>query len=106
MPMQISQTVMPVGETRSRPDLTPVDATNQNADAYAHIERLLWTEMLSHAGFEDALVSGGGEQASAFARYVVEAIAADLATSHPFIDRSVVGGAKTGGAGADVETVR
>ncbi len=42
-------------------------------------EQMLWAEMLSHAGLEDALTLGGGEAASAFSRYVVEAIAADLA---------------------------
>lgn len=46
-------------------------------------EQMLWAEMLSHAGLEKSLTLGGGEAASAFSRYVVEAIAADLAETHP-----------------------
>ncbi|PKP83099.1 MAG: hypothetical protein CVT79_03370 [Alphaproteobacteria bacterium HGW-Alphaproteobacteria-18] len=44
---------------------------------------MLWAEMLSHAGLEKSLTLGGGEAASAFSRYVVEAIAEDLAESRP-----------------------
>lgn len=46
-------------------------------------EQMLWSEMLSHAGLEKALTLGGGEGASAFSRYFVEAIAKDLAETHP-----------------------
>lgn len=46
-------------------------------------EQMLWAEMLSHAGLEKAFTQGGGEGASAFSRYVVEAIAKDLAERHP-----------------------
>lgn len=46
-------------------------------------EQMLWAEMLSHAGLEKSLTLGGGEAASAFSRYVVEAIAGDLAETHP-----------------------
>lgn len=46
-------------------------------------EQMMWAEMLSHAGLEKSFTLGGGEAASAFSRYVVEAIAADLAESHP-----------------------
>lgn len=46
-------------------------------------EQLLWAEMLSHAGLEDAFTQSGGEAAAAFSRYVVESIAADLAEKHP-----------------------
>jgi hypothetical protein len=46
-------------------------------------EQMLWSEMLSHAGLEKALTLGGGEAASSFSRYVVEAIAKDLAETHP-----------------------
>lgn len=46
-------------------------------------EQMLWTEMLSHAGLEKALTLGGGEAASSFSRFVVEAIAKDLAETHP-----------------------
>lgn len=53
--------------------------SNKQEAVGQRFEQLLWAEMLSHAGFEDALTMGGGEAASAFSRYVVEAIAADLA---------------------------
>lgn len=46
-------------------------------------EQMLWAEMLSYAGLEKALTQGGGEAASSFSRYVVEAIAKDLAEKHP-----------------------
>ena len=46
-------------------------------------EQMLWAEMLTHAGLEKSFTLGGGEAASAFSRYVVEAIAEDLAESHP-----------------------
>lgn len=46
-------------------------------------EQMLWAEMLTHAGLEKSFTLGGGEAASAFSRYVVEAIAEDLAQSHP-----------------------
>lgn len=47
------------------------------------MEQMLWTEMLSHAGLEDAFTQGGGEAASAFSRFIVEEIAKDLAAKHP-----------------------
>ena len=46
------------------------------------IEKLLWAEMLKYAGLEAAFTSSGGEGASAFARYMVEAIAEDIAKTH------------------------
>lgn len=46
-------------------------------------EKMLWSEMLSHAGLEKALTMSGGEGASAFSRMVVESIAEDLARQHP-----------------------
>ncbi len=52
-------------------------------DIKQRFEQMLWAEMLSHAGLEKALTLGGGEAASSFSRYVVEAIAKDLAETHP-----------------------
>ena len=52
-------------------------------DIKQRFEQMLWAEMLSHAGLEKAFTQGGGEAASAFSRYVVEAIAKDLAEKHP-----------------------
>lgn len=46
-------------------------------------EQMLWAEMLSHAGLEESLTQGGGEAVAAFSRYVVEAIAEDIAEKHP-----------------------
>lgn len=46
-------------------------------------EQLLWAELLTHTGLEKALTLGGGEGASMFSRYFVEAIAADIAEQHP-----------------------
>jgi hypothetical protein len=39
--------------------------------------------MLSHAGLEKAFTQGGGEGAASFSRFIVEAIARDLAEKHP-----------------------
>jgi hypothetical protein len=47
------------------------------------LERLVWAQMITHAGLDRALTSGGGEAAAPFARLFVEALAADLADSHP-----------------------
>ncbi|MBY9065748.1 hypothetical protein K1X12_02490 [Hyphomonas sp. WL0036] len=44
---------------------------------------MLWAEMLSHAGLEKSFTLGGGESASAFSRFIVEAIAEDLAETRP-----------------------
>lgn len=52
-------------------------------DIGQRFEQMLWAEMLMHAGLEDALTLNGGEAASSFSRYVVEAIAADIAEKHP-----------------------
>ena len=46
-------------------------------------EQMLWSEMLSHAGLEKAFTQGGGEGAASFSRFIVEAIAKDLAEKHP-----------------------
>jgi hypothetical protein len=46
-------------------------------------EQLLWSEMLSHTGLEEAFTQSGGQAASAFSRMIIEAIAEDLAEKHP-----------------------
>ena len=58
-------------------------ASPERSEIGKRFEQMLWAEMLSHAGLEKSLTLGGGEAASAFSRYVVEAIAADLAETHP-----------------------
>ncbi|MEO1188498.1 MAG: hypothetical protein AAFW60_05445 [Pseudomonadota bacterium] len=52
-------------------------------DSKMRFEQLLWAELLTHTGLEDALTLGGGDGASMFARYFVEAIAEDIAKQHP-----------------------
>lgn len=57
-------------------------------------EQMLWTEMLTYAGLDEAFSQGGGEAASSFSRFLVEAVAKDLAESHPLglgeaVDRSI-----------------
>jgi len=58
-------------------------AAPERSEIGKRFEQMLWAEMLSHAGLEKSLTLGGGEAASAFSRYVVESIAADLAETHP-----------------------
>ncbi len=63
------------------PSATSVDSGT--SDIGKRFEQMLWAEMLMHAGLEEALTKNGGEAASSFSRYVVEAIAADIAEKHP-----------------------
>ena len=65
------------------PEILKPPEEKQTADIKVRFEQMLWAEMLSHAGLEKAFTQGGGEAASAFSRYVVEAIAKDLAEKHP-----------------------
>ena len=58
-------------------------APDLSEESKAKFEQLLWAELLTHTGLEDALTLGGGEGASMFARYFVEAIAEDIAKQHP-----------------------
>ena len=67
---------------------TPTTETTGQGDVFKdtleRLEQMLWTEMLSHAGLEKAFTLGGGEDAAAFSRYLVEAIAEDMAEQHDF----------------------
>ena len=68
-----------------------------NSDIGQRLEQMLWTEMLTYAGLDEAFSQGGGESASAFSRYVVESIARDLAESHPLgfgdaVEQSIASG--------------
>ncbi len=58
-------------------------AAPQSAGIDERFEKMLWAEMLKYAGLEKAFTQSGGEAASAFSRYIVEAIAEDLAEKHP-----------------------
>ncbi len=66
-------------EGRANRQLAAIEAS----DLGQRFEQMLWAEMLSHAGFEEALTRGGGEGAASFSRFVVEAVAKDLAARHP-----------------------
>jgi hypothetical protein len=57
--------------------------TDMSEDAKLRFEKLLWAELLTHTGLEKAMTLGGGEGASMFSRYFVEAIAEDLAEQQP-----------------------
>lgn len=61
----------------------PEKIESPGSDIGKRFEQMLWAEMLMHAGLEDALTMNGGEAASSFSRFVVEAIAADIAEKHP-----------------------
>lgn len=67
--------------SENRPAANPTTA--EATDIGQRFEQMLWAEMLTHAGLEKAFSQGGGEAASAFSRYVVEAVAKDIAASHP-----------------------
>ena len=68
------------GQATVRPNVTqPAGAGNINLE----FEKLLWAEMLSHAGLEKAFTQSGGEAAASFSRMIVESIAEDLAERHP-----------------------
>ena len=61
----------------------PAKIDQGTSDIGKRFEQMLWAEMLMHAGLEEALTKNGGDAASSFSRYVVEAIAADIAEKHP-----------------------
>ena len=84
-------TSLPVSGVPQTQPSTPVKVESEVSDLNKRFEQMLWAEMLSHAGLEEALTKNGGEAASSFSRYVVEAIAADLAEQHPL------------GLGADIQ---
>jgi len=67
----------------SAPTLPKAQAAEMSEETKLRFEQLLWAELLVHTGLEDALTLGGGEGASMFSRYFVEAIAADIAKQHP-----------------------
>ncbi|MCF6329222.1 MAG: hypothetical protein L3J02_05435, partial [Henriciella sp.] len=63
--------------------LNPDIENKQGSNIGQRLEQMLWAELLSHAGLEKAFTQAGGEAASAFSRYIVEAIAKDMAEQHP-----------------------
>lgn len=61
----------------------PAKAGAEADDISRRFEQMLWAEMLSHAGLEKAFTQNGGEGASSFSRYLIEAIAQDISDKHP-----------------------
>ena len=55
----------------------------ESSELGVKFEKMLWAEMLRHAGLEKAMTRSGGEGASAFAQFMVEAIAEDIARRSP-----------------------
>jgi len=77
----LAMTSGPAGAAASAAPTT--QPAEMSEDAKLRFEQLLWAELLVHTGLEDALTLGGGQGASMFSRYFVEAIAADIAKQHP-----------------------
>lgn len=77
----LAMTSGPAGPAASAAPMT--QPAEMSEDAKLRFEQLLWAELLVHTGLEDALTLGGGQGASMFSRYFVEAIAADIAKQHP-----------------------
>ncbi len=77
----VAMTSSPAGA--AAPAAPSVKTEEMSDDTKMRFEQLLWAELLVHTGLEDALTLGGGQGASMFSRYFVEAIAADIAKQHP-----------------------
>lgn len=75
---------LPVSTPSAMP-IKPADKADgaPGAEIVKKFEQMLWAEMLTHAGLEKAFTQSGGEAASAFSRYIVEAIAEDISEKHP-----------------------
>ncbi|MEO1322136.1 MAG: hypothetical protein AAFV59_03925 [Pseudomonadota bacterium] len=72
-----------VGPTSALPLATETAEITASDESKLKFEQLLWAELLTHTGLEKSLTLGGGDGASMFARYFVEAIAEDIAKQHP-----------------------
>lgn len=83
LPVSFQTVATPAADPVSRASVAPRAAKSESSDLGQRFEQMLWTEMLTYAGLDKAFSQGGGEAASAFSRYVVEAIAKDLSETHP-----------------------
>ena len=82
MALPIDPTTVNVGS--SLPSKAASSAlADERADINKRFEEMLWAEMLRHTGLEESMTKSGGQGASAFTQFVIEAIAADLAEQHP-----------------------
>lgn len=79
----LSPTLTPSTAAQSSSTSAPAQGVESSDESKMRFEQLLWAELLTHTGLEDALTLGGGQGASMFSRYFVEAIAADIAKQHP-----------------------
>jgi len=75
-----AQSVAATGATSGSSEIV---TTEMSDETKLRFEQMLWAELLTHTGLEKSLTLGGGEGASMFSRYFVEAIAADIAKQHP-----------------------
>lgn len=71
------------GLSQTKPLNSEQAGAAESPDITKRFEQMLWAEMLSHVGLEKAFTQSGGEGASAFSRYIVEAIAEDISEKHP-----------------------
>ncbi len=76
-------TLTPSAASPSTASAPTTQGIERSDESKMRFEQLLWAELLTHTGLEDALTLGGGQGASMFSRYFVEAIAADIAEQHP-----------------------
>lgn len=85
-PLIANQTAAPASAETETPAQVEL-----SEDAKLRFEKLLWAELLTHTGLEKSMTLGGGEGASMFSRYFVEAIAEDLAEQQPLglLDREL-----------------
>lgn len=91
--MQLNPTILTpeLTGTASKPADTAGPSREMSEDTKLRFEQMLWAELLTHTGLEKSLTLGGGDGASMFSRYFVEAIAADIAEQHPLglLDRDL-----------------
>ena len=78
----IAPVQQPAPGLRSEAARAPVSDSQATSDIGHRFEKMLWAEMLRHTGLEEAFTRSGGEGASAFSQFMVEAIAEDIASKH------------------------
>lgn len=62
---------------------SPASKEDERSELGVRFEKMLWAEMLRHTGLEKAVTQAGGQGSSAFAQFMVEAIADDIARRNP-----------------------
>lgn len=79
----ITSIQQPSAGLRTEAGKAPASADQAASDIGHRFEKMLWAEMLRHSGLEEAFTRSGGQAASAFSQFMVEAIAEDIASKHP-----------------------